>query len=267
MTKYTEAKKAISDFYDERLIEVIARIRTDNLNGNGVLDDDEVREALIYHLDIDLYNRMEFNYGEFIYRDIIHALRNTQLPINEINNINQQRREDFERILDIEILAYDHIIDAVANVMIRHGYIGLEATNTEAEMRQEEEFRLVRRILIHELAPDENDPVIAVDEIAKVLEIFRGDLENLRRLIAVINRDRDAEMQVLIDQMINPIIVEDTNSMDPQVNISDGGSLTSSGHMSYTSDGLSPIMLQHDEINLNLCGVCSSSSIIINKLA
>ncbi len=278
MSKYKEAIKAINDFYDVKLIEVIEQIPTDNLNGNGTLDDDEVREVLIYHLDRDLYNRMDNEIGEDIYQYVSHALENVHLPVDEIRIIHQQRRENLYRILNIEMAADNDAIDVVANVMIGHGYMDLEVTHTEAEVAQVREFYLVRRILMYELTPEEADQVIDEAETARILEVFQNDLDALRTILTRIYLNRDEEVDIILEQMINSSVAEDTDSMQPQVGSGDDSSLSSFSITAYSSDGLSPIVLQRNDtvsdeyehnggITVSFSGVCpnpdgsSSSSV------
>ena len=273
MNRYKENTKIINNFYDAKLIQVIKRIPIESLTADGILED-EVREVLIYHLDIALYNRMEFNsVGEFIYQDVIRALRGEDMPRDEINNINQQRRNDLMRILDLEITADQNISNEITNLMIGYGYIDPEVTGSEDDLEEVREYALVRRVLMQELAPDENNQEIATEDVARILDIFKQDLEYLRNIIDGINERTDAEMKIFIEEMMNPLIMEYINSVVPTC-----ASETSTLATTVRSDGLlSSIMLNatldtvgaRQEEALTLSGLSTNpneSSVIIIPL-
>ncbi len=239
MNRYKENTKIINNFYDAKLIQVIERIPIESLTADGMLEN-EVREVLIYHLDIALYNRMEFNNdGEFIYQDVIRALRGEDMPRDEINNINRQRRDDLMRILDFEITADQNISNEITNLMIGYGYIDPEVTGSEDDLEEVREYALVRRVLMQKLAPDENNQEIAAEDVARILDIFKQDLEYLRNIIDGINERTDEEMEIFIEEMMNPLIMEYINSVVPTC-----ASETSTLATTVRSDGLlSSIML------------------------
>lgn len=133
MTKLKENKDKVNKFFDNKLNKIIDDIDISNINWVG-LRENEVRGVFRNLLDPHLFDRSmetdDVRIDEISYKAIVEQIRNIKATQIKVEEINQERKNLINKIIEIDIAKYIAMHDAVAQLIsknsIRLGEISIE---------------------------------------------------------------------------------------------------------------------------------------------